>query len=142
MLTSLRFAKDLERFKTEVPYELFGYPNGASNRITNCEYMTVNNIRVHDIRSTPKDYGIDTTGFKYIHHKSSCELQAENFERAGNSVDNNPVVLAYLDETITLVKNELAADQVICFDWRVCPCLLLKYSGYATQDANYCFSHA
>jgi hypothetical protein len=115
----MRFAKNLEIFKTETPYELFGYPDGTSNRITNCEYVTVNDIKVRDVRTTPRDYGLDTTGFKYIRHRSACDLKSEDFEAAGSTLDNNPAVLTYLDETISLVKQELGCDNVICFDWRV-----------------------
>lgn len=119
MLTAIRCVKDLELFKTEVPYELFGVPEGTSNRITNCEYTTVEGVKVQDVRTAPGDYTLETTGFKYIRSKSNCSLKAEHFEAAGSSMDNNPVVLEYLTETIDLIKREFQTQRVICCDWRV-----------------------
>lgn len=81
--------------------------------------MTVNNIDIQDVRTTSEVLSLDTAGFKFIRHKSNCPLTAEHFERAGSSVNGQPVVLAYLEETLDLVKNELGADKVLCCDWRV-----------------------
>lgn len=115
----LSFVKPLDIFKSEVPYELFGFPDSTSPRITNCQYMTVDSINIQDIRTTSEILSLDTTGFKFIRHKSSCSLTAEHFERAGSSITGQPVVHAYLEETLNLIKNELGADKVLCFDWRV-----------------------
>ncbi|KAL6828082.1 hypothetical protein V8C40DRAFT_274522 [Trichoderma camerunense] len=118
MMTPLSFVKPLDIYKSEVPYELFGFPDSTSSRITNCQYMTVNNIDIQDVRTTSEVLSLDTAGFKFIRHKSNCPLTAEHFERAGSSVNGQPVVLAYLEETLDLVKNELGADKVLCCDWR------------------------
>ena len=103
----MNFAKDLLTFEEEVPFEFFGFPNGNSNRITNCAYETVDNITVRDVRTSGDDLNLGTRGFKYIRHKSECPLIAQHFEHAGSTVKGNPVVLAYLEESINLIKKEL-----------------------------------
>ncbi|KAK4176445.1 hydroxylase/desaturase CTB9 [Triangularia setosa] len=118
MLTSLRFLIDLELFKKEVPFEIFGYPYPTSERITNCEYEIINEIEIQDVRVSPAECSLDTTGFTYIHHKSACELRKEHFEKVGSSLEDNPTVVAYLNESMRLVKDRLGAEKVICFDWR------------------------
>lgn len=119
MITAMRFAEDLEIFKKEAPFELFGYPMGTSNRITNCQYTTVEGIQVKDARADPAAFSLETTGFQYIHHRSKCPLKAQYFEKVGSSLDDNPVVVEYLKESIDLAKRELGVAEVICFDWRV-----------------------
>lgn len=120
MLTQLRFAEDRDIFRKEVPYEVFGYPTPTSERITNCLFEDIDRVKIEDVRDSPEQrYSLDTTGFTYIHHHSQCELDSKYFEKAGSSVENNPTVLAYLDETIQLVKDQINAKKVICFDWRV-----------------------
>jgi hypothetical protein len=130
LITPLRFALDLPVFENEVPYELFGYPLPTSDRITNIDFETIEGINITDVRELEIEPSLETTGFKYIKHKSRCTLEPKYFESAGTSIGGNPVVLDYLDETIDLVKSELNTEKVICFDWRVRLqyCFHLSYS--------------
>jgi hypothetical protein len=118
LVAPLRFALDLPVFKKEVPFELFGYPTPTSDRITNVEFTTIDEIKINDVRDLQPEPTIDTMGFQYIKHQSRCPLEPKYFERAGTEIEGNPVVLDYLDETIGVVKSQFQADKVICFDWR------------------------
>ncbi|KUJ16721.1 uncharacterized protein LY89DRAFT_645599 [Mollisia scopiformis] len=118
MLTKLRFLEDSPRFETEIPYELYGHPKFDSGRITNCTYTEVDNILIEDVRQNPKNFTLENAGFTYITHESICSLASEHFETAGSNLEKSPIVTAYLEETMSLVKEQTSADRVICFDWR------------------------
>lgn len=118
MLTKLKYLSDIPLLEVEQPYELFGYPTLDSGKITNCEYSVVDDVQIQDVRDGILQYGLDTTGFTFLKHTSSCFVSADDFESAGND-PNNERVVKYLEETMSLVKHELCATKVICFDWRV-----------------------
>ena len=118
MLTKLKYLSDIPLLEFEQPYELFGHPTLDSGKITNCEYSIVDDVQIQDIRKGKLHCGLDTTGFTFLKHTSSCFMSADDFESAGNDLDNERVV-KYLEETMGLVKHELCATKVICFDWRV-----------------------
>ncbi|KAK4221670.1 hydroxylase/desaturase CTB9 [Podospora fimiseda] len=118
MLTQLRFAQDLEIFQKEVPYEIFGHPTPTSDRITNCKFETIGGVEIQDVRDVAQDYSLNTTGFAFMHHESKCRLNPKDFEKAGNSLENNPAVLAYLEENIELIRDLVGGEKVICCDWR------------------------
>lgn len=119
MLTKVKYLRDSRLWDIEIPYELFGYPVYDSGRITNCEYVTFDNVPVKDVRDIVSPFDLESAGFTYIKHHSTCPLLAEHFEKVGSDLSNNSVVAAYLEETMSLVERQLSAEKVICFDWRV-----------------------
>lgn len=110
----LQFLQDLPIYKHEQPYDLYGYPEQQSETQTNCEFEN-KAVTVIDAREGIPPT-IETHGFMYFQHQSSCELDAKHFETVGGE---NKVVVEYLAETIDLVQRMLNAVDVICFDWRV-----------------------
>lgn len=118
MLTRLKYLSDLPLLEVEQPYELFGYPTTDSTKITNCEYSVVDNVPFQDVRKVVVQHVLDMTGFTFLKHASGYFVSPDDFESAGNDPDNEQVV-NYLEETLDLVKRELCAMKVICFDWRV-----------------------
>ena len=116
-LTTLNFLSDLPIYKTEQPYELYGFPEQTSELQTNCRFDNVKDVVIHDVRDRMDEFTLDGAGFTFIRHTSQCELKAEHFETAP---EGNDVVTAYLEETMNLVKGYLGADHIVCFDWRVC----------------------
>jgi len=114
MQNFLQFLQDLPVYKREQPFDLYGYPEQQADTQTNCQFET-KAVTVTDAREniTPT---IETHGFMYLKHESSCELHAKHFEAVGG---DNKMVMEYLCETVDLVQRLFNAVDVICFDWRV-----------------------
>lgn len=128
MLTTLNFAKDSPLFKTEVAYELFGFPTYDSPVVTNVDVEAVNDVLLRDIRDFPSVSNLETAGFKFFNHHSRCDLDSKHFEDANGKEGTAEVVLDYLDESINLFKKHLGTERIVCFDWRV---------GYEYQELSF-----
>jgi len=116
MKGTLKFLKDLPLYKEEQPYELYGFPESTSSRITNCEFEELSDIDIEDVRGREGDFTIENCGFQFFNAPSSIPLIPENFETPGAHED---VIIAYLKETMGIVEKKLGSPRTICFDWRV-----------------------
>ncbi|KAF2181560.1 hypothetical protein K469DRAFT_692027 [Zopfia rhizophila CBS 207.26] len=112
MLDNLQYLCDLPVYKSEQPYELYGFPEKQSTTHTNCEFES-KPVSVTDVRNVST--ALETHGFMYLRHVSECELDAKHFETVGG---DQSVVESYLCETIELVRGVFEAVDVVCFDWR------------------------
>ena len=119
MLTQIRHLEDAAHFEEEIPYEVFGYPDLDSKRVTNCNFILIDNILVKDVRKRMEPCNLENEGFIFVKHKSQCSLQSDNFEAPDTSRDNDALITAYLEETMNLLKREIPCEKMICFDWRV-----------------------
>ena len=115
MRDNLQFLCDLPIYKDEQPYELYGFPEKESDKQTNCN-METRTVTVLNVRDMAEALDIEEHGFKFIQHASNCDLEPTHFEVVGG---DQRELMAYLDESIELVRSELHATKVICFDWRV-----------------------
>lgn len=111
----LNHLADIPLWKKEKPFELNLTGLNSQEPRTNCEY-TQQNVGIRDLRTLSLEPSIDTTGFKFIKHVSTC---LPSFETLSNEGDSSAIV-PYLEETVDLVKNELHAEKAFAIDWRVC----------------------
>jgi hypothetical protein len=116
MQTTVKFLRELPKYEVEQPYELYGYPMRESEKITNCEFEYVRDLKVENARPSMKTFKLRDSGFEFVHHQTKIAFTAENFESAGNQ---SQIVNAYLEETMAMVKKKVGASDVVCFDWRV-----------------------
>jgi hypothetical protein len=111
--TSLAYIVDKPLYKSEKLYEIWTQvPEGAQT--TNCEFES-RSVLIVDARQSTENFDYDTTGFKWLQSPTASLPTAEDFAPGVKSA----TIESYLKETIDLVKSEFAADQVICFDYRV-----------------------
>lgn len=110
--TSLNFLQWQELYEEERPFQIFiNIPEDAEDqRNTNLVFEKVG-LTVQDVRGHSEDFSLDTNGFMYRQHSSKIT----SFR------DRKFVSENYLPEIEALLKREVeGADQVFCFDWRVC----------------------
>jgi hypothetical protein len=112
MEVTMSFLSELLIYKTEKPFDIYReVPAGAPT--SNCEFEE-HNIKVQDAREVQNSLSLNSTGFKFLRAPSKVDISSIDFQdRASNSIT------AYLRETMSLVKDEMRADRVLCFDWRV-----------------------
>lgn len=115
MIVKLQHLQDLPEYKSEQPYELYGYPTPNSPPHSNFVHELCE-VDLVDARGKESQYNIDTQGFTWVKHQSKYELLAEHFESAEHG---NAVVSAYLEETNKLVQQHMGVEQVCVMDWRV-----------------------
>jgi hypothetical protein len=113
MEVTMSFLSELPIYKTEKPFDIYReVPAGVPT--SNCEFEEHNNIKAQNAREVQSSLGLDITGFKLLKAPSKVDISSIDFQdRASSSI------MEYLRETISLVKDELGADRVLCFDWRV-----------------------
>jgi hypothetical protein len=113
---SLTFLSDLQSYEFEKPYELY-LPTEPEVARTNCQF-TEHHITVRDVRceEDTSKFDLDASGFKFVNHSSLKLPTSSLFDDAENA---NLKLVPYLEETAALVKSQLGASHVICFDWRV-----------------------
>jgi hypothetical protein len=114
MLANLKFLADLPLYDEEKPYTLYGFPDNVKP-ITNCEFVTYDNVEVTDVRGCEEKFQLKGCGFEFHHKPSSCSLDSAMFEDFGK----NDEVVEYLRETIAMAVHTLDASRAFCFDWRV-----------------------
>ena len=103
---------------TEKPYELWMKTEPGVAK-TNCQYED-KVVHVSDVRSSKVEFDVDTNGFKYVQHTSQCLPRFEDL-----SWESPPI--AYLEETVKLVQDEMGADLVLLINWAV----LISYKEVA-----------
>lgn len=110
---SFRFILNSTRFVKEKPYHFSGPldPDDEPYR-TNITLKAQDDVPVKDIRTHIDSLDLNVHGFQFIHHKSEC---MDNLER-------QDVLEKYMNEVAVLLKDHLAAERVICFDYRVSLC--------------------
>ncbi len=109
---SLFFIKDLDLYESEKPYRWAG-PLTASQ-----EHMRSNiviegreNIPVRDIRSKVESgfLSLDQDGFQILSHRS----------KHTSFLNNGDNLMQYLQETADILKRILAAELVVCYNFKV-----------------------
>jgi len=109
-MASFRYIADSARFKNENPYFYQGpLPPESESLRTNVEFETHYNIPVRDLRSKTKLLGIEEHGFQILHQPSKFAHNLQDSEH----------LKSYLLETNQLLKKELKADFVVCYDVKV-----------------------
>ncbi|KUJ06622.1 uncharacterized protein LY89DRAFT_726492 [Mollisia scopiformis] len=115
MEISVTFLSDLQSYRIEKPYELY-LPTEPSVARTNCQFTEHDKITIRDIRyEDTSKFDLNTSSFKFVKHSSSKLPTSSLFNNAENA---NFKLVPYLEETAALVKSQLGASHVVCFDWR------------------------
>ncbi len=114
--TALTFLEDLPQYQEEKPYRFVGFPNLPKQWQSNCQYIDHENICLSDVRRREEKLSLDGAGFRYLHHKSNCDLDIVKFSKVSKDTAN---LDAYLEESMALVQSEMGEQRVMCFDWRV-----------------------
>ena len=73
-------------------------------------------IAVRDVRGYEPDFSLEKNGF--------CVLKSPTKVNLGGTTDEQEVRRDYLLEVINLVKSQLGADFVVCYQYRVRKCPL------------------
>ena len=117
---TLRYISSLARYEAEPPYELWmeDVDIPASLPRTNVQWLAHDEVPLRDARSHSLDMGLDTTGFCWLRHKSTC-LPDLLSRRTGNFSYDEHQMRTYLDEAGALVKQLTCCDEVFVYDWRV-----------------------
>lgn len=89
-------------------YEGDQQPTDKNSHITPT-YTKIHDIPIQDLRGQENKVNLQEHGFQYL--KISQNSSIHPFE------DSN--ISSYLEEVTKLVKTELKADAVICYDYRV-----------------------
>ncbi|RDW67054.1 hypothetical protein BP5796_09803 [Coleophoma crateriformis] len=113
MEVSLSFLSELPLYATEKPYDIYReVPAGVPT--SNCEFEEHHNIKVYDVRKIQSSFDLDSSGFKLLRAPSKIDVNSIDFkDRTSDST------MVYLRDTVNLVKEELGANRVLCFDWRL-----------------------
>jgi hypothetical protein len=109
-LITLQYLADTPRLRAEKPYRIRGFDIKAEDGIelTNMEWES-HNVTVEDLRNKKDRPEFEECGFKWIDYKT----------RATPGY-NEESIIAYCDEMIALLHLQIEAEQVICYDMRVC----------------------
>ena len=109
---SLEYLQKLALYEDEKPYWCFLPPHEGfdpdEQRVDNLEFEDHSNITIHDIRESETKKRIDDCGFQVFDHVS-------RFSRFDSPSD----VLGYKSETEDLLRKELNAVFVKCYDHRL-----------------------
>lgn len=116
MLTALTFLADLPIYETVKPYQIKGFPDVDDAVRTNVVRIKKDGISVENVRKSTRETEFEECGFRWLKHESKYAIKSDDFEARS---DDNPFVLGYLQETMDLIRAELGAKAVFCFDWRV-----------------------
>lgn len=118
---SMKYLSRLPLYQEEKPFELW-IPSNPGVPQTNCKFQAENDIAIADARFCEEKLDLETSGFQFIRHSSSCIPTAKDL--AGRSQET---VTPYLRETVSLVQSHLDAEKSFCFDWRVGSTALSEY---------------
>ncbi|KEQ78639.1 hypothetical protein M438DRAFT_360323 [Aureobasidium pullulans EXF-150] len=111
---SFHFLQNLPEYQTEKPYEIWRESPEHIPK-SNCKFEERHGIILRNIRECdPRDFDYATTGFKPLYSPCIEPLSSEDC----TSLEPTGRLLRYLENTIELVKSQLKAKEVICFDWR------------------------
>ncbi|KAK7398522.1 hypothetical protein QQX98_012098 [Neonectria punicea] len=107
MPITLEHLADLDRYKIEKPYYLAQIPGFESGESTNLEYSFFHRITIHDARGHENLFSVDKHSFTF---KRLPSYVAYNKSEEAN--------IAYMKETIELVRSHFRTDRIICYDIR------------------------
>ena len=108
---TLEFLADIPLYQIEKPFLALLSPSQLVDRNfprENLQWEHHDKINIKDVRDDPFNYTIEKCGFQVLQHRSKIE----SFNLA---IDVN----MYKMETEMLLKNELGAEHVYCYDLRV-----------------------
>jgi hypothetical protein len=105
-----RYIEDSERFRTEKPYHFSGPLDPSEEEYrTNMTFVWHDDVAVRDLRSCLGQLNLGVHGFKFI-----------KYDGEYSDISDNPSALAvYMNQMTALVQEHLAAEAVICYDYRV-----------------------
>jgi hypothetical protein len=89
------------------PYGLLVPPPPSQPR-TNIQTCPYNGIVITDLRRCETEMSLDTAGFEFIKHRSSCDFDLKE------SIEEQ-----YLQESSDLLKAKLGAESIYVFDYTV-----------------------
>ncbi|OAG19570.1 hypothetical protein CC77DRAFT_1051261 [Alternaria alternata] len=105
---SLCFLAPLPKYKQEKPYRIIpGADEAFDHEISNVVPDIQDGIQIVDIRDRLGDFNIEDNGFEVLSHTTSFPI-----------LDERSQVDAYKSEVEQLLKERLAAEKVIVFDFR------------------------
>ena len=113
--TSLNFLKADSRYEVEKPYyisQMHALPDSSK---TNLEFEIQKGIRIIDVRAKKDEFRLFRNGFRWLNHRSSFNVLDGRQSTAES----------YLRETAAFLREELNAEQIICYDF----CVLLLNLG-------------
>ena len=109
---SLEFLADIPLYEEEKPYLALLPPHHGFNpdikRMDNLEWETHSDITIKDIRDSCDRYTIDECGFQVLEHSSKA-----------TGFDTESELRAYREETEALLRDNLQASLVLCYDLKV-----------------------
>jgi len=115
--TSLKFLKALPLYKTVQPYKLHDCVDmDVDCPETNCEFETIVDIPIQDMRGRVESFSLDQEGFEILRCPSQYAIAAEHFESPSAA---DEIALAYVKETMDIIKQHMNAVEIIAIDWRV-----------------------
>lgn len=103
----LHYLAPLSIYDDVKPYSLL-VPRPPGQPRTNSQTHAYDGIAITDLRSCETELNLDTAGFEYIKHRSSCDFSLKE------SVENQ-----YLQESSELLKKRLGAESIYVFDYTV-----------------------
>lgn len=115
MEATLEYLVDDPRWEKEKPYRLFVKTDSTIPQ-TNCQFEA-GKARVQDVRQLDRHMqpSFEMDGFELL-HSPLPGLHAADFE---DPQKEESVAVPYLQTTMTLLKNRLSAEHIVCIDWRV-----------------------
>jgi hypothetical protein len=115
MTVSINHLSDLPLYENVKPYEIV-LPILPAGVPQSNFHFTSHKIDLHDIRNGETDFGLETTGFEPIYHKSQCLPAFKDLDASDEKAIE--VAAPYLDETGRLAQDKLRAEKVVIMDWK------------------------
>ncbi|KAL8642472.1 MAG: hypothetical protein Q9226_008506, partial [Calogaya cf. arnoldii] len=103
----LHYLAPLPIYDDVKPYSLV-VPLPPGQPRTNIQTRAYDGIAITNLRSCATEFNLDTAGFEFIEHKSSCDFSLKE------SVENQ-----YLQESSDLLREKLGAESIYVFDYTV-----------------------
>jgi hypothetical protein len=108
---SFSFFKHESKFESEKPYYVSGdLPEHLSAVRSNYGYEICSNIPVEDIRDHEGDFRLEDYGFQVFRLPDHFKI---------NQLEQEDRRLGYLDDLVSYITTLLAAEVVVCYDYRV-----------------------
>jgi len=113
----LTFIANDAHYEQEKPYDII-FADPSDPQKSNCRFESVSDIRITDCRPHIHTFSLQKNGFQFMRRRSELPVEVLSL----NNDESRKLVEIYLKETISIVKEELHPEFVICFDWRVRLC--------------------
>ena len=108
-LAILKYAKDLDLYKTVKPYSILTHFEDGMT-VTNLEWETTEPEEIYNIRGCEQAFTLDDHGFAFLNHQTEFS----------DWLNRQAVEEQYLPQVVDLIKRQVdGADEVEVFDWRV-----------------------